>query len=170
MPLWIHAPFEMARGFTKWLCVSLERDNPLKDATRNATFLGAAKKAHRTAFWTGKPVTKGPKWRVMVWRWGLVFTVLAFVKYLPLGGWSWLARRVGDLLVVAGHVARWCWQHWGWLPLLLVGLVSGVWLVRFGAGRLVTWLAARESTTEWFEVVLYVRDKFVGWVKGRGNA
>jgi len=167
LPLWIHAPFEVIRGFTKWMTVTLARDNPHRDPLVNATFTKPAKKPHRNAFWSGKPVVKGPKWIVMAWRWSLVFTVLAWFKYS-----SWDSKL--DVLRVFGHALRWlglsvlpwCWANWGWLPLILVGTVVSVYGVKYGVKRLALWAKFRgkgDDGTPWYEYVIAAET----WVKGR---
>lgn len=172
MPLWIHAPFEVIRGIVRWFTVTLEKDNPHRTPLDNATFNKRAKKPHRVAFWSGKPVVKGPKWRVMAWRWGLVFTVLFMVKYLPLAGWKWIGLRLGDVLVFFGHVCSWAWRHWALLPIVFAAIVAGAWLVTQGVRELRTRLKARVSdgdAAQWYDVVLYLRDRFMTFVHGRGG-
>lgn len=165
MPLWIHAPFEVCRGITRWFSVTLESDNPHRTPLDNATFTKRAKKPHRVAFWTGKPVVKGPKWRVMLWRWGLVFTVLAMFKYLPLAAWKWLGWRVIDLLVWFGDFAVWAWRHWWTIPFIAAGIVLGIVLLRMGVTQLKSRLRSRADdgdAPQWYDIVLYLRDRMIG--------
>jgi len=167
MPLWIHAPFEVCRGFVKWMAVSLHADNPHSNVMHNATFTRGASAPHRNAFWSGRPVVKGPKWRVMVWRWGVVFCVLAFIKYAPLSAWLWVARRLGDTLKLIGDVTVWAWANWGWLPLILVSTLAGVWAathaVRVGVAALKERLRNGHERSEWYVYVLAIRDQVRGW-------
>lgn len=174
MPLWIHAPFEVARGFVKWMTINLHRDNPHRNAMMNATFTRPAKSAHRNAFWTGKPVVKGAKWKTMVWRWSLVFTVLAMIKYLPAEGWLWLARKLGKALVWIGlDVIPYGWHHLWSIPLFVAGTALVGWVTVFVGKRLVKAVRDRHAQADdgdrWYVPVLYLRDKFVGFVKGRGE-
>ncbi len=170
MPLWIHAPFEVVRGFVKWLSVTLVKDNPHRDPLKNATFTKGAKLPHRNAFWTGKPVVKGPKWRTMAWRWGLVFTVLAMVKYLPGAAWLAIGRALGDVLKWVGlDVIPWCWAHWAWLPVIVVGAIVGGYGAGRGFKRLVVWVRFKggvDDGTPWYEYVLSV-EGFVRTIAGR---
>lgn len=158
MPLAVHAPFEVARGFVKWMTVTLARDNPHRDPMTNATFTRAAKKPHRNAFWSGKPVVKGPKWIVMAWRWSLVFTVLACVKYLPGAAWISVMRGIGHVLGWVGlDVIPWCWAHWGWLPLIVVGGLVVGYGARWAFKRAVLWVRFRggaDDGTPWYEYVI----------------
>ncbi len=160
LPLWIHAPFEVARGFTKWMTVTLERDNPHRDRLINATFTKPAKKPHRNAFWSGKPVVKGPKWIVMAWRWSLVFTVLAWLKYSSWDSKLAVFRFVGDVLKWVGMSAiPWCWENWGWLPLIFVGTILTVYGVTYGVKRLAVWAkfrGANDDGSAWYEYVIAV--------------
>jgi len=173
MPLWVHAPFELARGFTKWMTVSLNKDNPHRNAMHNATFTRPAKQAHRNAFWTGKPVVKRAKWVTMVWRWSLVFTVLAMVKYLPVSGWLWLGRLAGRFLKWVGlSVIPTAWAHLWSVPLVIALVVLTVYLVAWGVRKAVAVGHERAERTDegdrWYVPVLYMRDRFVEFVKGRG--
>lgn len=172
MPLWLHAPWEVLRGIMRWLFVALERDNPHRNAMVNATLTRPAKTPHRVSYWTGNPVKKPAKWHTMARRWGLVFSVLAALKYLPMAAWAWLAWRMADVLRVAGVVAVWSWAHWAWLPVILAALALALWGAVRGFARARTRLLARQDdtdATQWWEAVLYIRDTFVGWVKGRGG-
>lgn len=174
MPLWVHAPFEVGRGFVKWMTVNLHRDNPHRNAMHNATFTRPAKQAHRNAFWSGRPVVKCAKWRVMVWRWGVVFTVLALVKYLPAAGWWWLARAAGNVLKWIGlSVIPAAWHNLWSIPLVIAGIVLTLWVGVAVGRKLVQGVKARHAEDNdgdrWYVPVLYARDKFVSWVKGRGE-
>lgn len=167
MPLWVHAPFEVARGFARWMTATLAKDNPLNNVMDNPTFTKPARKAHRNAFWTGKPVVKGPKWIVIAWRWSLVFTVLAWLKYSSWDSKLDVFRAIGSVLKWVGlSVIPWCWANWGWLPLIVVGTVVGVYGARWAFKRLVVWVrfrGAADDGTPWYEYVLAVET----WVKGR---
>lgn len=158
MPLWIHAPFEIVRGFAKWMWVSLAKDNPHGNPLDNATFTKPARKAHRNAFWSGKKVAKGPKWIVMAWRWSLVFTVLAWIKYASWDSKLDVFRALGDVLKWVGlSVIPWCWSHWGWLPLILVGTLVGLYGARWAFKRLLVWVRFRggnDDGTPWYEYVI----------------
>lgn len=159
MPLWIHAPFELLRGALKWLTCGLMRDNPHRNKLDNPTFTKAARKPHRLAFWTGRPVVKRAKWKLMAWRWGLVFTVLILIKYLPASAWLWLARGCGRVLRWVGlDLCPWLWAHLGWLPFIVAGVgVMGVGL-RWVFKRLVRRMRARAGEgARWFDVVLAFR-------------
>lgn len=165
MPLWLHASGEIVRGFYKWLTVRLNRDNPHRDPMKNATFTKRAKLPHGIGFWTGRPLVKRAKWQTMAWRWGLVFTVLAFVKYLPWPAWRWVLGRLGDMLKWIGlDVIPWCWAHWLWLPVILVGSIAGVYGTSWAFKRLVVRLHGRaDAMVPWYEYVIAAEM----WVKGR---
>ncbi len=165
MPLWIHAPFEVVRGLYKWMTVTLVRDNPHRNPMDNATFTKRARKAHRNAFWTGRPVIKRAKWMTMAWRWGWVATVLASRKYLVGSAWLWMARLAGRFLKWIGlDVIPWCWAHLGWLPLILVGTIAGVYGMAWAFKRLLVKMHGRgDANTPWYEYVIAAET----WVKGR---
>jgi hypothetical protein len=163
MPLWIHAPWEVARGFTRWMTATLARDNPLPNRLKNATFGKPAKEPHRVAFWTGRPVVKGPKWRVIARRWASVFTFLCLVKYLPGAYWlAWL-RGLGDMLAWIGVTALpWMWAHLWSIPLLLgVGcLVAGGGIAAFKSLR--AYVRTRFGLQPWYVTVLRLNDRLRG--------
>lgn len=173
MPLWIHAPFEVVRGFYKWCTATLAKDNPHNNPMHNATFARAAKLPHRNAFWTGKPVIKRPKWYTLAWRWSLLFILTSSIKYLPWAGWAWMFKRIGSMLKWIGlDVIPWAWAHLWSLPLVFGGTVLGVYLLQWGIRRGVRNMRARMSEgdahTPWYEYVLGTRDQFTRWLIRRG--
>lgn len=169
MPLWIHGPFEVLRGLTKWLTVSLHRDNPHRDPLDNPTFTHPAKAPHRNGFWTGRPVVRNAKWRTMAWRWGLVFCFLSAIKYLPGAGWWWLLDMAGELLKFVGlSMIPWCWDHLWWLPVIIVGMVTTMWVIRWGTGKLITIIRERWALKDgWYVYVLALRDQVQRRVRRR---
>lgn len=177
LPLWIHAPGEIFRGLFKWLTVTLVRDNPLRNPLLNATLTKSAKAPHRNSYWTGQPVVKGPKWRVVLWRWGLVFTLAASIKYLPSSAWWWLLKKLGSLLKWIGtNAIPWGWAHLWWLPFIFIGVVFGVWLFMWTVRKLITHVHTRtkrqgKSVDKYEYVIRYQNalksacDHVRGWVK-----
>lgn len=172
MPLWLHLPWEFGRGIVRWLFVALQRDNPHRNAMHNPTLTRPAKAAHRNAYWTGKPVVKGPKWRTMFRRWSMVFTVGLLIKYAPGAFWLWVAKSVWGALMWFFTVALvWAWAQLWVLPVSMVLIVFLAWALMAGGRKLQAMLHARAESSEvgngvrWYDVVLRARDRFVRWVK-----
>lgn len=172
MPLWLHAPFEVVRGFYKWMTAGLNKDNPHNNPMQNATLTRAAKLPHRNAFWTGKPVHVKAKWKIIVRRWLLVFTFLAMVKYLPWVGWSWLFKRVGHMLTWVGlDVLPFAWRHLWFVPVFIALTVLAVYLTVWGVRRTAKAIKARHSGdagTPWYDIVLLWHAKAVRFAQRRG--
>ncbi len=175
MPLWIHAPFEIMRGIVKWLTVSLVKDNPHRNVRHNATFTRGAKAAHRNAFWTGKPVVKRPKWVTMLWRWGMVFTVAAMVKYAPGEWWLWLARCLGRVLAWVGlDVIPAMWANLWLVPFVVIGLVLGLYLVAWAVRTTANNVRGRVQDTDddgehWYAPMFHIDAKVRAFFKGKGE-
>lgn len=179
MPLWLHLPWEIGRGITRWLFVALQRDNPHRNVMHNPTLTRGAKVAHRNAYWTGKPVTKGPKWRTMLRRWSMVLFVASLVKYAPGAFWVGLGKTVWGALMWFFTVALvWAWANLWVLPLVLGLFVLSVWAVMVGGQHLRVFLVARSEAREagdagagirWYDVVLRAHHLFWAWVHGRGK-
>lgn len=178
MPLWLHLPWEFGRGFVRWFFVALARDNPHRNAMHNATLTRPAKAPHRLAYWTGKPVVKGPKWRTMVRRWFIVLTFLALVKYAPGAFWLWVAKTVwGGLTWFFTVAIPSMWANLWVLPFTLGMLCFVAWACMFLGARVRVWLTARAAAqetdagngTRWYDVVIRLNDMFWTWVHGRGG-
>lgn len=169
MPLWVHAPFEIVRGIARWLTAALSRDNPHRDPLKNPTLTRGAKSAHRLSFWTGKPIVKGPKWRVIVRRWLMVFSVLASIKYLPVQIWKSIGMAFIDSVVWFVWVAI----PYGWANLWVFPLVLGLMCLTAACG-IAGFKALRKFLVNhsgigfgspWYVYVLAARDKVRGVIK-----
>lgn len=162
MPLWVHAPWEIMRGVFRWMTATLARDNPHRDPLKNATLWYPAKAAHRVAFWSGRPVVKGPKWHVIGRRWVLVFTVLCMIKYLPGAAWLSILKALGSFLTWVGSACVWMWANLWSIPLLLgvLCIAAGGSMAAFKHAK--RWVRTQYGLAPWYEHVLKLNDRLRG--------